>query len=160
MRSTWRWGSGCSKSPEHDADHGEANECRDGCRVAFEVTSQAAIATDPGKRPFNDPTFRQDLKARRIGSLHDLQLPCSCAPDDEGHLLACISAISKDTLDEWKQSACPTQERERPIPVLNISWMHDDVQQETQRVDQDVPLATFDLLARVVARRIEPRPPF
>jgi hypothetical protein len=36
----------------------------------------------------------------------------------------------------------------------------DDVQQETQRVDQDVPLATFDLLARVVARRIKPRPPF
>jgi hypothetical protein len=29
-----------------------------------------------------------------------------------------------------------------------------------QRVDQDVPLATFDLLARVVARRIEPSPPF
>jgi hypothetical protein len=26
--------------------------------------------------------------------------------------------------------------------------MNDNVQQETQRVDQDVPLATFDLLAR------------
>src|SRR3954464_8524093 len=38
--------------------------------------------------------------------------------------------------------------------------MDDDVQQEAQRVDQDVPLATFDLLARVVARRIEPSPPF
>src|SRR5215472_3132319 len=35
-----------------------------------------------------------------------------------------------------------------------------NVQQQTQRVDQDVPLATLDLLARVVARRIEPRPPF
>jgi len=77
-----------------------------------------------------------------------------------GHLLTCISAISKDTFDERKQSSCPTQEMERPITVLNISWMHDDVQQETQRVDQDVPLAALDLLARVVARRIEPRPPF
>jgi hypothetical protein len=28
------------------------------------------------------------------------------------------------------------------------------------RVDQDMPFATFVLLARVVARRIEPRPPF
>ena len=37
--------------------------------------------------------------------------------------------------------------------------MNDDVQQQAQRVDQDVPLATLDLLARVVARRIEPRPP-
>ncbi len=38
--------------------------------------------------------------------------------------------------------------------------MYDDAQQEAQRVDQDVPLATFDLLARVVARRIERRPLF
>jgi hypothetical protein len=46
------------------------------------------------------------------------------------------------------------------IAVLNVGGMNDNVQQETQRVDQDVPLATFDLLARVVARRIEPSPPF
>jgi hypothetical protein len=29
--------------------------------------------------------------------------------------------------------------------------MNDNVQQEAQRVDQDVPLATLDLLTRVVA---------
>jgi hypothetical protein len=46
------------------------------------------------------------------------------------------------------------------ITILNIGRMNDDAQQEAQRVDQDVPLATFDLLARVVARRIKPRPPF
>jgi hypothetical protein len=46
------------------------------------------------------------------------------------------------------------------ITILNVSRMNGDVQQETQRVDQDVPLATLDLLARVVARRIKPRPPF
>ena len=46
------------------------------------------------------------------------------------------------------------------VAVLNIGGMNDNVQQETQRVDQDVPLATLDLLARVVARRIKPRPPF
>ena len=49
---------------------------------------------------------------------------------------------------------------EGSVTVLNIGRMNDDIQQETQRVDQDVPLATFDPLARVVARRIEPRPPF
>ena len=41
------------------------------------------------------------------------------------------------------------------IAILNIGGMNDNVQQETQRVDQDVPLATLDLLARVVARRIK-----
>ena len=52
-----------------------------------------------------------------------------------------------------------TQQVESTITVLNIGRMNDDVQQEAQRVDQDVPLATLDLLARVVARRIEPSPP-
>ena len=49
---------------------------------------------------------------------------------------------------------------EGSITVLNISGMNDHVQQETQRVDQDVPLATLDLFARVVARRVERSPPF
>jgi hypothetical protein len=39
---------------------------------------------------------------------------------------------------------------ECPIAVLNVGRMNHDVQQETQRIDQEVPLA-FDLLARVVA---------
>ena len=71
-----------------------------------------------------------------------------------------VSAISKDAFDEREQSSRSTQQVESPITVLNISGMNDDVQQEAQCVDQDVPLSTFDLLARVVARRIEQRPPF
>jgi hypothetical protein len=34
---------------------------------------------------------------------------------------------------------------EGAIAILNIGGMNDNVQQETQRVDQDVPLATLDL---------------
>jgi hypothetical protein len=154
------WGSGCSKSPEHDADHGETNEGSNGCGVTFEIASQAAIAADPGKGAFHNPSLGQDLEAGRIRSLHDLQPPCSCAPGDERHLRACVSAISKDALDERKHLSRPTQQEEGSISVLNISRMHNDAQQEAQRVDQDVPLAAFDLLARVVARRIERRPPF
>jgi hypothetical protein len=63
-------------------------------------------------------------------------------------------------LDEWEQSSRPAQQLKCSITVLNIGRMNDDVQQQTQRVNQNVPLATLDLLARVVARRIERRPPF
>jgi hypothetical protein len=45
---------------------------------------------------------------------------------------------------------------EGAIAVLKIGGMNDNVRQETERVDQDVPLATLDLLARVVPRRIKP----
>ena len=40
----------------------------------------------------------------------------------------------------------PAQQVEGAIAVLNIGGMNDNVQQETQRVDQDVPLATLDFL--------------
>jgi hypothetical protein len=49
---------------------------------------------------------------------------------------------------------------ESTITVLNIGRMNDDVQQEAQRVDQDVPLATLDLLARVVAPKDRAKPPW
>src|SRR5262245_23406294 len=57
----------------------------------------------------------------------------------------------QNALDEREQSARAAQKMECSITVLNVGRMNDDAQQETQRIDQDVPLATFDLLARVVA---------
>src|SRR6516164_71911 len=118
------------------------------------------IAADPSECPFDDPSFGQDLETDGLGSLYNLQLPCPGAPHDERHLLSRIATVGKDALDEGEQSACSAQQMECSIAVLNVGGMNDNVQQETQRVDQDVPLATFDLLARVVARRIEPSPPF
>ena len=38
--------------------------------------------------------------------------------------------------------------------------MHGGRYQQTLRVDQDVPLLTFDLFAAIEARRINPNPPF
>jgi hypothetical protein len=46
------WRGICSKSPEHDADHGEADECSNGRCVAFEVASQATVTTNTN--PHND----------------------------------------------------------------------------------------------------------
>ena len=149
-----------SESPEHDADHGEANERNDGCCVALEVTCQAAIATDPGEGPLNDPSFGQHFKAGSVRSFDDLQLPGTGTPHGQRHLASRVAAISKDAFDEREQSSRPPQQVESTIPVLDIGGMNDNVQQQAQRVDQDVPLATLDLLARVVARRIEPSPPF
>ena len=62
-------------------------------------------------------------------------------PHGQRHLVSRVSAISKDAFDEREQSSRSTQQVESPITVLNISGMNDDVQQEAQCVDQDVPLS-------------------
>ena len=66
------WRGICSKSPEHDTDHGEAEECSNGRCVAFEVASQATVTTDPRECSFDDPPFRQHLKSSSVRSLDDL----------------------------------------------------------------------------------------
>jgi hypothetical protein len=38
--------------------------------------------------------------------------------------------------------------------------MHDGLHQQALRIDEDVPLLAFDLLAAIEARRINPAPPF
>jgi hypothetical protein len=38
--------------------------------------------------------------------------------------------------------------------------MHHGVQQQTYRVDQDMPLDALDLLARIIPGRIDAGPPF
>ncbi len=38
--------------------------------------------------------------------------------------------------------------------------MNDGVEQKAYRIDKNVPLLALDLLARIIARRIDPGPPF
>ena len=94
------WRGICSKSPEHDADHGEAEECSNGRCVAFEVASQATVTTDPRERSFDDPPFRQHLKSSSVRSLDDLQAPGTSAPHRHRHLASRVSAVSKNAFDE------------------------------------------------------------
>ena len=46
------------------------------------------------------------------------------------------------------------------VAVLNIRAMHDGVHQQALRIDENMALLAFDLLARIVAVRIDAGPPF
>ncbi len=89
------------------------------------------------------------------GSLDDLDLPGagSCG----GGMDACslISAVGIDAFDEGEQSPRSLVEHQRStIAVLDTGRVNGDAQQETECVDEDVALATRDLLARIKALRI------
>ena len=71
--------------------------------------------------------------------------------NDASHLVAAIAAVGKDALDEGEEPARLGQHLVGTIAILDVGGMYHDAQQETERVDQDVPLAPLDLLARVVA---------
>ena len=46
------------------------------------------------------------------------------------------------------------------VAILDIGGMNDGVQQQTQRVHQNVALLGLDFLARIITRRIDAGPPF
>ena len=120
----------CGKPPEHDADHGEADERSDGGGIAFEVARQTAVAADPCERPLDDPAFWQNLKSGNVRSLDDLQSPSTGSPYGQCHLASGISAISKNVFDEREQSSGSAQQMESTITILNVGRMNDDIQQD------------------------------
>jgi len=72
-----------------------------------------------------------------------------------------IAGIGEDPLDEGEKAArAPIENQPRPVAVLNIGGMDDDVQQETERIDKDMALAPGDLLARIKPLRVKRGAPF
>ena len=71
-----------------------------------------------------------------------------------------VTAIGKHPHDEGKKATDLLEDRQRAIAVLDIGGLNMGRQDQAERIDDDVPLLAFDLFPRVVARRINPRPPF
>ena len=129
------------QASEHDSDHGKADEGGHGARVALEVARQASIAADPGEGSLDDPGSRPSGALRHAWTL--------------------IAGIGKDALDEREEATRALVENElRAVAILHVSRVDNNGQQEAERIDEDVTLATRDLLARIKALRVERRAPF
>jgi hypothetical protein len=149
------------QASEHDADHGEADESRGSPGIALEVAGQSAVAADPGQGSFDDPAFGQDDEAVQFIAFDDLQLPGAGLCDGGGRLRPLVAGVGEDAFDEREHAPGATIENQsRTVPVLHVGRMNDDIQEETERIDEDVPLATRDLLARIKALRVERGAPF
>jgi hypothetical protein len=149
------------QAAEHEADHGESDEGGDGMRVALEIACQAAIAADPRQRSFDDPALGQDDEFVQFVTLDDLDQPTAGGGGglrDPGPL---ITGIGEDALDEGEETArAPIENQPRPVTVLKVGGMDDDIQQQAERIDKDVALAPGDLLARIKPLRIKRGAPF
>ena len=97
----------------------------------------------------------------QLVALDDLERPRSGLCERRRQLRSLIVGIGEDMFDEGEAAArAAIEDQPSAITILHVSRVDDDVQQEAERVDENVPLATRDLLARVISRRIERRPPF
>ena len=129
--------------------------------MTLEVLGETAEAADPSQGALDDPAFGKNDEAMQLVTLDDRDGPGSGLGEGRRQLRSLVAGVGEDAFDEGEQAACAAIEHQpSAIAVLDIGRVDDDVQQEAERVDEDVPLATLDLLARVIARPIERRPPF
>ena len=149
------------QASEHDADHGQPDEGGDGAGVSLEIACQTAIAADPGQGAFDDPALGQDDEFVQFVALDDLEHPTTGAGSRSRGAWSLIAGIGEDALDEGEEAAGTSIENQpRPVTVLNIAGMDDDVQQKAERIDQDMALAPGDLLARIKPLRVKRGAPF
>ena len=94
-----------------------------------------------------------------VAAAHNLERPRARPGHGGFHLAALVSCITDDTLDEGKGPTCLPQQGLSPVSILHAGGVDGDGQEQPKRVGQDVTLATGDLLARIIAGRVERGPP-
>ena len=71
-----------------------------------------------------------------------------------------VAAVGVELEEKWEGAEQGRNHQRPAVPVLDVSGVHERVRQKALGIDQDMPLLAFDLLAGVVARRVDRRPPF
>src|SRR5207247_10409882 len=97
----------------------------------------------------------------QFGALDDFDCPAPCACGSQCGVRPLVTSIGKDTQYEGPHGARSFVKHERrAVAILNVGGMNGNAQQEAERVDQDMPLAAGDFLARLIALRVKQSPPF
>jgi len=63
-------------------------------------------------------------------------------------------------LQERVHSEQGCKQQDAAVAILDVGGMNDGVQQQAQRVYENMALLALDLLARIIAMRIDAGPPF
>ena len=73
---------------------------------------------------------------------------------------ASIAAIGVELQEKRVETKQRRHHQHAAVAILDVGGMDDGVHQEALRIDKDVALFAFDLLARVKTMRVDAGPPF
>ena len=117
---------------------------------------------EPSDGALDDPTaWEHDKSFGLIGPLDDFSF--EIGQDARERLVKfwpLIGSVGKHLLQEWIHPKQGRKEHDAAVAILDIGGMHDGVEQQAQRIYENVALLALDLFARVIAMRVDARPPF
>ena len=162
FRVRFKTSSRVTELSEHEADGGKFQE-REGVAVeVFPILGETAATVEPGDCALDDPASGQhDESVDLIGAFDDFDFELR-QDLRQGFLehRSLIAAVGEQLLQERIHPEQGRKQQEAAVTVLDIGGMNDRMQQQTQRIYEKVALLALDLLARIIARRIDPGPPF
>jgi hypothetical protein len=117
------------------------------------ILTVSSTPTMPGVRPRNHPAFLQGRKAFRADwpCLH-FDVPAWTMLSHPGIQSGIVTLLIRKNRDETRKRVrvdVPEQERCRH-PIIQTGTGNENGQQQTQRIDQQMPLTPLDLLAPIV----------
>jgi hypothetical protein len=71
-----------------------------------------------------------------------------------------IGSVGKELPQERMHPEQGRKQQDAAVAILDIGGMNDGVEQQAQRIYENVALLALDLLARIIAMRINAGPPF
>jgi len=162
LRVRLKTSSWITELSQHEADGCEFQESEAAAVEIFPVLGEAAAAVEPADRAFDDPTLGQLYEPLGLrGSFDDFGFDTG---QDFGERVtedrSLIGAVGKQLLQEWKLTKQRRQQQDAAVAILHAGGMNDRVQQQTQRIDENMPLLALDQFARIKPVRIDVRPPF
>lgn len=131
-------------------------------REVLEILGQPPASVEPSQGPFDDPPSWENLETlRMIRTLDDLNRELRHRPRGGVTKLGPLIARVREKLGQ--KGIFPEQggqHKNSAIAILDVRRMDHRVQQQAYRVDQNMPLLTFDLFASIIAGWIDRGPPF
>ena len=93
-----------------------------------------------------------------VAAAHDLERP-GAGPSEGGfHLAPLIARIADNALDKGEGPSGFAEQAFGSVSILNARRVDDDREKEPKGIRQDVALAANNLLARIIAGRVERAP--
>ena len=127
----------------------------------FPVLCQAPASSKPGEGALHNPLLGKTIKPfARSERLTISIFTCANIFPRRRETRALIATIGVELQQEWIKTEQRRHDKFAAIAILYVGGVHDGVDQQALRVDENVALLALDLFSRVVTRRINPGPPF
>lgn len=142
-------------------DHRDLDISASGFGEALIVAGEAAAAPDPADGSLDHPAPRQHLEAAGVvGALDDFETPAPSLAEEQVEAGSIIGTIGPDQIEPGEEAAQSGEREKCPVAVLDVRRMDHGAQDKALRVDDEMALASLDLLGRVITHRVDRGPPF